>query len=75
MDVRTPAISRMEHFVTIVNAFPKKKKKKTVKKSVKKENEHCGRKIPTNKYSKGNTHFFFQSRTSCVNDTLLFFYL
>ena len=39
----------LQHFMTIDNAFPQKKK--TVKKSVNKENEQCSVQIPTNKYS------------------------
>ena len=39
---RNPATSKMEHFVAIAKTFPKKKKK-TVKRSAKKEKENCGR--------------------------------
>ena len=45
-----PAISKMEHFVTIANASPK-----AVTNSAKKEKEHCSRQIPTNKYSKNTS--------------------
>ena len=37
-----------QHFVTIGDAFPEK----TVKKSAKKEKEHCGRQVPTDKNGK-----------------------
>ena len=41
-------------------------KKKTVKKSAKKKNEHCGRQIPTEKYSKNNVSMLFSFKVKHV---------
>ena len=42
----------------------------------KKEKEHCGRQIPTDKYNKNTTlMFFFSFKVKQVMETMHFFYL
>ena len=48
----------MINFVAVVNAFQETNKQKKPK-SAQKENGHCGRQLPTNKYSKDTACFLF----------------